>query len=128
VTRTEACCAVLAFLNQFISRGAEPDVIALRDHLRDRRSQDLLAEWLPAENACGSEVYEAMRRLFWKEASEANSTHSTPDLWELYSWTRIREDGLSADPAQWSDWIAVLRNLRLAIPEARPSMSPPDPA
>lgn len=118
--------AVVGFLDQFISRGATSEVIALRDRLRFRGSERELLAKLATEDPSPVEVYEAMRGLFWDSAVRPADA-SGADFVDLYSWTVIEKDGLTGDPAQWHDWCSVLEDLDLEVPDSRPPTSPPWP-
>ena len=128
MNREEALGAVVAFLDQFIERGAAADMIGLRDRMRRNERLDEFAEWLPSRDPSATEVYEAMRRLFWAEAVSPGPDEPIENLETLFHWMRIEMDGISSDPAQWEDWLAVLRGLGLPVPDSSPPMSPPVPA
>ena len=103
--------AIVAFLDQFIERGAASDVIAVRDRLRDSPDSDSeVARYLPPNEVDAEGVFEAMRRLL--ETEPAVNEPSQPDLAELLSWTARDAEGQTADPAQWHDWLRGLAALR----------------
>jgi hypothetical protein len=106
----EARRAIVAFLDQFVERGAASDVVALRDRLRDNPDAATeIASQLPGSEAAPEEVFEAMRRLF--DAGPAIDSISPPNLVELHTWTTREADGETDDPAQWHDWLNVLSTL-----------------
>ena len=104
--------AIVAFLNQFIERGAASDVVALRDRLRDDpvSGRAEIASLLSGDDVTALEAYEAMRCLFLTESSPTSGGKGPP-LVLLHSWTRIEEDGDTSDPAQWDDWLGSLATL-----------------
>ena len=115
--------AVVAFLDQFIDRGAAQEVIALRNRLSVSGHE--LSCRLAGPDSSAFDVYEAMRRLFWDQAAQ-QTDQQRANFGDLYVWTQILEDGGSLDPAQWHDWCRVLAVLGLAVPNSRPPQSPPD--
>jgi hypothetical protein len=117
MTRDEAQAAVLAFLDQFIERGASTDVRELRRKLAtDVGAQKALQEQIPAENPSAREAFDGMRELFAIELDRrvAPATDDGPDLVLLASWTEwnwVTSDGEreTADPAQWADWLGSVQ-------------------
>src|SRR5262249_55797967 len=108
--------AVLAFLDQFIERGAAPDVLALRDRLAgdDLETRQLLDTFLPDAPSSEREGFDAMRALFsaeWERAGREECV-SPPGLMLLISWTEPSGSSTggsplaTSDPAQWHDWLA----------------------
>jgi hypothetical protein len=111
VDKENARHAMVAFLDQFIERGAEPDVIALRDWLRDSPASTALSGRPLSAEATPGEVYEAMRELFVLFSKPSPHACPHPDLEELHRWTRVEADGSTSDPAQLEDWSEVVRRL-----------------
>jgi hypothetical protein len=118
VTRDEVHNAVLAFLDQFIERGAAPDVLALRDRVAgdDLETRQSLDTFLPDAPSSAREGFDAMRALFsaeWERAGRKEYV-SPPGLMLLISWTEpcgssTEESPLAtSDPAQWHDWLAAI--------------------
>jgi hypothetical protein len=68
VTRDEVQSTVLGFLDQFIERGAAPDVLALRDRLAgDPEARQLLDTFIPNDQSTACEAFDAMKALFAAE-------------------------------------------------------------
>jgi len=119
VSRTEFHESVLAFLDQFISRGAAPDVHGLRERLQsDPEARRLLEDHLPDHDPSEREAFDAMTAFFdaeW-ERGAGTAADGSPSLIDLISWTSWRwgdpadppSQG-TADPAQWDDWLASVQ-------------------
>ena len=86
MTADEVYASVLRFLDQFISRGADPDVIELRARLvSDEEVRGLLDAQLPSSNVSVREGFDAMRTFFeavW-EASGEPRPEGSPALNDL---------------------------------------------
>ena len=104
---------VVAFLDQFISRGAKDDLRSLRQRLaNDQQLQLRLDRHLAAGDVSEREGFAAMRRFFEEVAAELPpATGEGPDVWELLSWTESMADGQPYDPAQWDDWLGAVRSV-----------------
>lgn len=91
VTRDEVHAAVLAFLDQFIERGAAQDVLDLRSSLvRDAQTRNFLEAQLPSQHPTQREAFDAMRDLFEiavERRGAHEDSHGAPDLVELAGWT-----------------------------------------
>jgi hypothetical protein len=116
VTQDELQVAVLAFLDQFIGRGAADDVRDLRTRLvTDPATQARLADELPSSDASEREAYDAMRRFFAAEYERGQNTRAGgtgPGLIQVLSWTGWgdwADNKTTNDPAQWHDWIGSVR-------------------
>ena len=59
------------------------------------------------------EAFEAMR-FFLAEFWKRGGSQSGSDVADLLSWTArdLWEDGSTADPAQWDDWMAAVEAVR----------------
>ena len=117
MTPDEVNDAVLAFLDQFITRGAAPDILSLRERLvSDPEARQLLDEKLPTHDLSEREAFDAMRAFFaeeWERGERTSYPSGPPDLVLLESWTSWEPDGGTSDPAQWHDWLdAVERTKR----------------
>jgi hypothetical protein len=129
MSREEVQQAVLAFLDQFTSRGAAPDILDLRDRLRtDTPTRERLQQQIVADNPSEREAFDAMRAFLAVE--HERQTHpprgGQPDLVDLISWTRweaANEEGqfdeagalqMTGDPAQWHDWLRCVEVVRTA--------------
>lgn len=118
--RIQAQQAVLEFLDQFISQGAAPSVLAFRD----RFATDP-AEWERFDARLGTdapnevEAFEAMREIFAEELEATGpDDRSGPDFIDLVSWTEREGDEQTSDPAQWHDWLrSVERSSRFPNPD-----------
>lgn len=118
--RLEAQRAVLEFLDQFISRGASPDVLAFRDRFAmDPAEWERLDALLPSDSPSEVEAYEAMRDIFAEELEAGGGQErSGPDFRDLVSWTERMPDGQTSDPAQWHDWLgSVARATQFPDPD-----------
>lgn len=116
MTPNEAHDAVLAFLDQFIARGAAPDILDVRDRLvTDPETRHLLAEQFPTHEVSDREAFDGMRGFFAAER-ERGKTDSfapgPPDLVLLEAWTSWEPDGVTYDPAQWDDWLAAVERVK----------------
>ena len=117
MTADEVYASVLRFLDQFISRGAEPDIIELRARLAsDEEVRGLLDAQLPSSNVSVREGYDAMTAFFevmWERSGEPRPERG-PALLDLVSWTSWdASPGMpptTSDPAQWYDWLASVDN------------------
>lgn len=117
MTRDEAIAAGVAFLDQFIKRGAAPDVLAARDHLA---SGENIGAFDKGEKFAVIGAYSALREFLRTKHGKLNaitnhSTYDQPDLVDLLSWTSFDigpSGGIeTADPAQWPDWLAVVEEV-----------------
>jgi hypothetical protein len=111
--------AVLAFLEQFIARGAANDVIELSRRLRDNPDdRDRLDAHLHSATPSEREAYDAMAAFFWAEARpDVPAPAGGPSLVLLASWTQwgtadLLGNELTQDPAQWHDWLASVQQTR----------------
>jgi hypothetical protein len=121
VTRDDVQTAVLGFLDQFIGRGAAPDVLALRDRLgSDPEARQLLDTLIPNDQPTEREAFDAMKALFaaeWERTGRKEYA-SPPGLLLLISWTEPWGDSTeearlaTRDPAQWDDWLASVAATR----------------
>ena len=117
MTADEVYASVLRFLDQFISRGADPDVIELRARLvSDEEVRGLLDAQLPSSNVSVREGFDAMRTFFeavW-EASGEPRPEGSPALNDLIFWMSWEpppgSEPRTEDPAQWHDWLASVDN------------------
>jgi hypothetical protein len=120
VSGEEVYRSVLAFLSQFISRGAAPDVHDLLNQLaRDAETRRLLDEQLPNANPTEREAFDAMTRFLravWERGGR-QAHAGAPDLIDIISWTTWDIDSgnqQTEDPAQWHDWLNAVRVARHA--------------
>jgi len=106
--------AALAFLDQFIGRGAAPDVRDVRRKLRtDADAQQLLVDQLPRGEVDERGAFDAFRRFLAIELEERGTQEfeGPPDLGLLLAWTTF-DDHTTSDPAQWPDWLAAVSAAR----------------
>jgi hypothetical protein len=107
---------LLAFLDQFISRGAAPNILNLRERLAgDPETRELLDDQFPTHDVSEREAFDGMRAFFVAERERGESTSFTPgppDLVLLESWTSWEPDGATSDPAQWHDWLAAVEQAK----------------
>lgn len=122
MTRDEVYRGVLAFLDQFIGRGAAADIHDLRSQLADDpQVRRLLDQQLSNDHPTDREAYDAMTGFFCAEAErrgQQSGYEGQPDLWELTRWMswgwpdaegNLRD---TEDPAQWHDWLASVNLAR----------------
>lgn len=129
MSREEVQHAVLAFLDQFASRGAASDILELRDKLRtDAPTRERLQLQIVADNLSEREAFDAMRAFLAAEHEHQSRSPGggQPDLVDLISWTRweaANEDGhfdeagalqMTGDPAQWHDWLRCVEVVTTA--------------
>ena len=115
MTADDVYASVLRFLDQFIERGAAPDVVDLRARLAsDQEVRQLLDDQLPSSNVSEREGFDAMtafldamgeRGAYWPR-----KPGGSPDLAELVDWNTWWQSPTSSepetlDPAQWHDWL-----------------------
>lgn len=119
MSRDEFHAAVLAFLEQFIARGAATDVVDLFSALRDEpEERDRLDSYLRPNVPSEREAYDAMAAFFWAEARSNPPTPADgPTLIDIASWTEwgppdVLGNELTQDPAQWHDWLASVQKVR----------------
>ena len=109
--------AVVAFLDQFISRGAAPDILGLREGLgSDPAFRWRLVAQLPSASPSVRESFDAMAAFFDVEFERGGFREydsGSPGLFLLTDWmswipNRSGDPALdsTADPAQWRDWLA----------------------
>jgi hypothetical protein len=108
VTRAEAQTTVIAFLDQFVGRGASPE---LRDLARRLTTEPDLQSQLDAhlqDDMTEREAFDAMRAFLAEWSSHApRRQEGETDVFDLLSWTEWDPDGGTSDPAQWHDWITA---------------------
>jgi hypothetical protein len=120
MTPNDVQAAVLAFLDQFIGRGAAPSVVDLRERLSiDPETRQLLQDQLSNPAPSEREAFDAMRAFVheaWERADRVADGEGNPDLVDLLSWTEwettvqgVQETG---DPAQWHDWLASVEGAK----------------
>jgi hypothetical protein len=112
--------SALAFLDQFISRGAADDLHQLRAKLaNDEHTKKLLLDQLPAHDVDEREAFDALRQFLAIELEqrERREWAGGPDLVLLLSWTEWNwDDGrTTSDPAQWHDWVGAIDTARRAV-------------
>jgi hypothetical protein len=112
--------SVLAFLDQFISRGAADDVHQVRAKLgKDEHTKTVLLDQLPGQDVDECEAFDAFRRFLAVELEqrEPREWAGGADLVQLLSWTEWNwGDGrTTSDPAQWDDWIGAIETARRAV-------------
>lgn len=117
MTRDEAIAAGVSFLDQFIERGAAPDVLAARDHLA---SGENIGAFDKGEKFAVVGSFMSLREFLRTKHGKLNairnhSTYDQPDLVDLLAWTKFDVapgGGIeTADPAQWPDWLAVVEKV-----------------
>ena len=116
MTSDEIYAAVLAFLDQFIRRGAAPDILSLRERLAsDPEARQLLDEQLPTHDVSERQAFDAMRAFFaaeWERGQRTEYAPGPPDLVLLGSWLSWEPDGGTSDPAQWHDWLDAVEAVK----------------
>lgn len=111
MTLDQVHSAVVAFLNQFIERGAAQDVIDLRQRLaRSADARRLLDAAMPNDQPTEREAFDGMRQFLAVEADRVGphwADGTGPDLAMLHSWTSWEDwsGEATSDPAQWHDWL-----------------------
>jgi hypothetical protein len=120
VSRDEVCEAVLAFLDQFIARGAAPDVTQVREQLAAHpEARRLLDAQLSTDEPSEREAFDAMTAFLAVERERIDRKEAVgpdaADLVDLISWTRWESVDLedlskqqTGDPAQWDDWLTAV--------------------
>jgi hypothetical protein len=112
VTRREVREAVLAFLDQFLSRGASRELHDLRGRLAaDPELQGQLDRYLHDEMT-EREAFDAMREFLGEWSSDVVPKDGEADVFDLLSWTEWEPDGGTSDPAQWHDWLGAVAVAR----------------
>lgn len=76
------------------------------------------------------QAFEAMRR-FLEQFKEREPHDRKETIEQILRWTEIEADGGTADPAQWHDWVTVVRAVLDAEDRAehlyeRPTTEPPE--
>jgi hypothetical protein len=108
VTPDEVRETVVAFLDQFVVRGATEDLRELRQGLPgDPELQRQLDRHLTA-NMTEREAFDAMRGFLSDVSTGMAPGDGQADVFDLLSWTRWEQDGITSDPAQWDDWLAAV--------------------
>ncbi len=112
MTRSEVRQAVLAFLDQFLGRGASRELHELRRRLAadpdlgvrlDRHLNDEMTE---------REAFDAMREFLSEWSSDVVPKRGEVDVFDLLSWTAWMPDGGTSDPAQWDDWLGAVATAK----------------
>lgn len=111
--------AVIAFLDQFIFRGADSDILAVRHALAEASAtRKRLLRRLPPE-ASERAAFDAMHEFLvdeWERLGKPPPNRgSPPNLMFLIRWTswgdrNIRGEDMTEDPAQWFDWLDALKS------------------
>jgi hypothetical protein len=127
---------VLAFLDQFISRGASASVLSFRDRFAmDPTEWERFQAELPSDAPSELEAFEAMRRVFAREFAAPGVADEPPvSFRELLSWTEHEPGGGTSDPAQWDDWLKSVQEAQqlprpagfTTVIRARLRLLPPD--
>jgi hypothetical protein len=116
VTLDEIHASVVAFLDQYVARGAAQEVFDLRERLiSDRETGALLDAQMPRSKPSEREAFDGMRALFQLERDrrQDDSAHTGgPGLTDLladtqWGWVR-NERHETLDPAQWYDWLSTV--------------------
>jgi hypothetical protein len=108
VTREQVREAVLAFLHQFVSRGASPELHDLPRRLAaDPELQSQLDRYLH-DDMSEREAFDAMREFLGEWSSDVVPKGGEVDVFDLLSWTEWEPDGGTSDPAQWHDWLGAV--------------------
>lgn len=99
---------MLAFLNQFVGRGASPELRDLPRRLAaDPELQSQLYRRLK-DDMTDREAFDAMREFLVEWSSDAEQNEGGADVYDLLSWTEWEPGGGTSDPAQWHDWLAAV--------------------
>jgi hypothetical protein len=75
------------------------------------------------ETLTAVEAFEAMRS-FVAQFAEREPVESRDRFRLLLSWTEREGDGVTADPAQWNDWVTAITEARCRMAEGRPLTIP----
>lgn len=115
---------MLAFLDQFVARGAAQDILDLRDRLaNDPDARERRAARSPSGLASEREAFDLMVAFFEDEYETLNHAErpgGRPSLEELIGWMEWHPDAsdperdFTSDPAQWFDWPVLARGWLLA--------------
>ena len=108
MTRAETHATVVVFLDQFVGRGASPE---LRELPRRLTTEPDLQSQLDAhlqDEMTEREAFDGMRAFLaeWSLHAPRRQEGET-DVFDLLSWTEWEPDGGTSDPAQWHDWLAA---------------------
>jgi hypothetical protein len=107
--------SVLAFLDQFIARGAADDLRNLRERLATQPEvQRRLSRQVTGDRVSEREAFDAMRRFLQDMAGEASPGKGGADLIDLLSWTEWESDDGTRDPARWDDWQSAVSSVTRA--------------
>jgi hypothetical protein len=109
MSRADVHAAVVAFLGQFVGRGASPELHGLAHELpTDAMLQSQLDEFLTDEMT-ERQGFDAMRAFLAEWSSRIVPARGEVDVFLLLSWTEWEPDGqTTSDPAQWHDWLAAV--------------------
>lgn len=103
---------MVAFLDQFVARGATEDLRQLRQGLAENPElQQQLDRHLTADMS-EREAFDAMRSFLSEVSTRMAPGDGQADVFDLLSWTRWEQDGITGDPAQWNDWLAAVAASR----------------
>jgi hypothetical protein len=115
MTLDEVYRSVVAFLDQFIERGASEDVLDLRRRLvSDRETRLRLEAEMPNQEPTEREAFDGMRGLLAVEEERTRGQFEYaggPNLVLLLSWTSWEQwaGKATGDPAQWHDWLRAVQ-------------------
>jgi hypothetical protein len=108
MSRAQLHDAIVAFLNQFVKRGASPNLTALAGGLvTDPGLQSQLDTFL-SDQMTEREGFNAMRAFLADWSSGESRYDGSADVFDLLSWTEGEPDGGTSDPAQWHDWLGAI--------------------
>jgi hypothetical protein len=103
MSRDDFVAAVLAFLDQYIDRGAASDIRGVRENLRTNRGlRARLEDELNDGESTDSQAYDALHRFLQAEWERQGKRR--PDPREMCLADLLAD--MYGDPAQWHDWLA----------------------
>ena len=123
MNRAEIHVAVLLFLDQYIARGSEADLVSFRDELafNDER-WGLLDKLLEGDEWSIREAFRSMHDFFESECVRRAS--NVPPEVSSVSFAMITSDtdwydpipnpfdAVTSDPAQWYDWLDCVAQVK----------------
>ena len=108
MSRAQVHDAVAAFLNQFVGRGASPELRGLAYGLATDSAIHHELDRFLSDEMTEREGFDAMREFLAHWSSKVAPSTDEVDVFLLLSWTEWDTGGQTSDPAQWHDWLGAV--------------------
>lgn len=108
MTRDQVREAVVTFLNQFVGRGASPELRDLPRRLATNPELQAQLDRYLGDDMRERDAFDAMREFLGEWSSHVVAADGEVDVFDLLTWTEWEPDGGTSDPAQWHDWLGAV--------------------